>query len=200
MHVDYAAPSRESENLGPKEYFKEALDFPYFLRIENVLDTGAIKYEFGLKKFYRRFMSDSVAMTELFRYSVDDGGVLISSVFSDSLYMIKDDLSDVNNVFQIKSDVTGIGVAPVNLLEDDYSSYLLDIVRYKGYISRAYFDIGHNVYVVVVSSEHKKGRPESHFFTFCIYSPEGVKLNEITLKVHIIYLCIVQSTNNMIRR
>ena len=183
MHFDYAAEHPEDENLQPKEYFAYALDYPYFLKIDNVLDTGLLDYSFSLNRFYRRFMSDSCAMTEPFRYSLLGNQMLISSIFSDSLYFISENFDRVESAIQIKSNRTSIGVRPVRLFEEDYMEYLNEEVSRKGYIAKVLYDKNKDFYLVVVCGKYSKSAPEDYEVTYCFYSRNGDKIEEVTFPI-----------------
>jgi hypothetical protein len=180
LHLEYLSKTDTTATLTPKYYFAEALYVPYFLKLSDPYDQKKISIQFGLDNFYKRFMTDSVAMSELVRYSVLNNKIAVFSIFSDSLYLITKDSLHISNIIKIESDYTKIGAQPIDLYSDeDYADYLQNIVRFKGYIAKVIYDRDHSLFLIAISCENKKRVPLARDFSYCFYNDDGSKIDEI---------------------
>ena len=179
---EYMAQSPGAITPGPNEYFKAALDQPYFLRINKFLDKTQSNYSFGLNSFYRQFMNDSMAMGELRRYSVLDENVAVFSIYSDTLYLFNSSSLQCIQKIHVVSSNTKIGVNPVQLYGDvDYAEYQSKIARFGGYISKVIYDSEYHFFVISIAWENKEKIPKGRMYSFCIYTKDGERLGEIAL-------------------
>lgn len=181
LYVEYYSPSKEIPPSPPTTFFANALNAPFFLKIRNFADTNKMEFTFGLFNFYRRFMNDTMAMTELVRYNVERDELILFSIFSDSLYFINKDSLTIDRTFRVRSSYTSVSSPPVRLTSTQaYEDYLKQVLRFKGYISKVMFDDKYDMYMILVAHTFNPEKDTSRVYSLCLYSADGKKLQDLT--------------------
>ena len=181
LYVQFYSLSKKIPTNPPTTFFADALNAPFFLRIRNFADSIKMEYTFGLFNFYRRFMNDSMAMTELVRYNVENNQLILFSLFSDTLYFINEDSLTIDHAFRIESSFTSVSSPPVRLTSTQaYQDYLKNVLRYKGYISKVMFDDKHSIYVILVAHTFNPEKNRTRDYSLCLYNSNGEKIQDLS--------------------
>lgn len=182
----FVSASKESEVPQVNSYFGFALNIPYFLKVQNLISIDDIKYTFGLDSFYRRFMSDSIAMSEPAYFSLCNEKIVVFSIFTDTLYIVDTAFLKIMNKIKIVSSYSKLFSKPFNVNKlSGYQEYLNYILKNNGSINRVYCNPINNNYIIIALHENKQDpKLERTIWTYSviIYTDEGKKIGEQLLE------------------
>jgi hypothetical protein len=140
-------------------YFKANKAHPYFLKME--LASGS-KMTFGLPGFYNRILKDGDAMpAESALYAPIPQGILLTSWYSDSLYLISDKDFSIKKAIKMTSGYSTIGCVPLTTKEFQEGADLNALFNHLGGVWAISYDSFRNLIYVVIRGEADKNATEA---------------------------------------
>jgi len=146
-------------------YFKMNKAQPYFLKVESPFDSMPAM-TFGLPGFYNRIFKNPDAMcVEGALYVPVPNGILLTSWYTDSLFLINDQDFSVKKAIKLSSRYSTIGCTPLTTQEFQNDSRALNVLlRQSGGILSVNYDPFRDLIYVVIREQAAKDatEPSSH--------------------------------------
>ena len=168
---------------GYKKFYENSFNADYFFRLDNVF-SDKIKPSYGLKSFYSNVDKVPAIFPELSNYTYVNGKLLISTIYSDKIFVVNNHTLTIEKAITVKSDYTDVGTEPIPLSEesfDDLQALVNQKARTVGFISGIFFNKNTNHYNVILYHENKdmniklSERP----FSVIVLDEEMNQINEI---------------------
>ncbi|WP_190277389.1 DUF4221 family protein [Taibaiella lutea] len=166
------------------DYFKANKAHPYFLKMELASDS---KITFGLPGFYNRILKDGDAMpAESALYAPIPQGILLTSWYSDSLYLINDKDFSIKKAVKMTSKYSTIGCVPLTTKEFQEGADLNALFNHLGGVWSISYDSFRNLIYIVLRGEADKNATEpSKKKSLLIYNTNLQLQEEIKLDCNI---------------
>lgn len=149
----------ESKPYTLSSYFKANKANPYFTRMESPLDSVPV-LTYGLPGFYNRILKNEDALSaEGSFYMPFPGGILLTSAYTDSLFLINDKDLTIERGVKMTSKYSRIGCDP--LMATGFNNDEFNVLfNHAGGVSGMTYDPYRNLIYIVLHEEAPKSATE----------------------------------------
>lgn len=146
----------ESQRYTLSDYFRTNKAQPYFLKMQSPFDSVP-KMTFGLPGFYNRiFKSADAISVEGALYIPTPKGILLTSWYTDSLYLINENDFSIKDAVRMVSKYSTIGCTPLTAAEFQQGVDLNARLRHSGGVLGMYYDSFRDLIYIVLREEAAK--------------------------------------------
>jgi len=172
-----------ADTVFPQSYYDHNNNYPYFMEVD-VSDSSHPAVSYRLPGFYTRFMPRYGMGIEGAAYSINEHNTLLSSWYTDSIYVIDKKEMQIIKVIPVVSDYTKVRVEPfvandtVHLADDELNTRL----QTQGSIKNVIYDPYRKYYYITLlhsttSEQRKKNSP----WSFIVLDSAFTRLGEVKM-------------------
>jgi len=172
-----------ADTVFPQSYYDYNNHYPYFMEVDES-DSNHPVVSYRLPGFYTRFMPEYGINIESAVYTITDRNVLLSSWYTDSLYVADKEKLQITRAVPIRSDYTRLGIEPfiandtVHIPDDEFNARL----QTQGSITNAIYDPYRKYYYITIfHSTTQEKRKKNGPWSFIVLDSAFTQLGEVKM-------------------
>jgi hypothetical protein len=167
------------------DYYRLSDSLPYFFKVRSFLDSQP-KVSFELPGLYNRIFNNKTLLNvEASNYIATPKGILLSSFYADSIYLINPQSFIIEKAIKIQSKYTSVGCKALTPAELEQGMDISDRLRPSGNIIVMFYDNYRSLFYIVVKHKAEDDKSVSKYRSLLIYDTDFVLKSEIKMETDV---------------
>ena len=168
-----------------QDYSRLSNSLPYFFKVQSFFDPQ-LKVSFELPGLYNRiFNNKTLVNVEASNYIATPKGILLSSFYTDSIYLINPQSFIIEKAIKIHSKYTSVGCKALTPTELEQGLDISDRLRPSGNIIAMFYDNYRSLFYIVVKHKADDDKSVSKYRSLLIYDTDFVFKSEIKMETDV---------------